>query len=269
MKMHQNEIRISIDCQRWPVRIFLFCLIVELILVSLDALINYGRLIDVSPIRRLFNIAREDGLATWFMVIQTFVAGLVLCLIAVVSGHRGAGRGGVLSWGFLAGFFIYMSADDAAEIHERLGSTFKKLLQTGESEATGGLFSQVQSLFPSYDWQLVVLPLLALAGLYMVFFLLREFEDRSSRVILILAVVIMATAVLLDFFEGLAHDHTWNLHSWIGARWSLSEYTVSHFSRSLEEFFEMLSISLLLTLFVRHLIDKVGHRITFNVVSKS
>ena len=243
--MPRSEVRINVDGQRLPGRIFLFCLVVELLLVALDAFINYGHFIDIGPIRRLFNITREDGLATWFMVIQTFLA------------SRSASSSNWLSWGFLSGFFIYMSADDAAEIHERLGSTFKELLQTGEQETSTALLVQVQGLFPSYDWQLVALPLLAGAGLFMMIFLLTEFRDRKSRVILFSAVSIMAIAVLLDFFEGLDEDHAWNLHGWIQESFTLSEYTVRHFSKSIEEFLEMCSISLLLMLFTAHLIDRV------------
>lgn len=239
----------------------MFCLTVELLLVGLDAFINYGRFIDIGPIRRLFNITREDGLATWFMVMQTFLAGLVLWLIALVQRSRLASRRNWLSWGFLSGFFIYMSADDAAEIHERLGSTFKALLKTNYRETSDSLLVQVQGLFPSYEWQLVALPLLAGAGLFMLFFLLTEFRDRKSRVILFSAVGIMATAVLLDFFEGLDKTNPWNPHSWIRESFSLSKYTVRHFSKSIEEFLEMCAISLLLMLFTTHLIDRVNPRL--------
>ena len=144
-----NDALIHLNGQRLPGRVFLFCLVVELLLVVLDAFINYGRFIDIGPIRRLFNITREDGLATWFMVIQTFLAGLVLWLIALVQRNRSVSRGNQLSWGFLSGFFIYMSADDAAEIHERLGSTFKALLKTNQRETSDSLLIQVQGLFLS------------------------------------------------------------------------------------------------------------------------
>jgi hypothetical protein len=263
----RNEALIQLNGQRLPGRIFLFCLVVELLLVGLDAFINYGRLIDIGPIRRLFNITREDGLATWFMVMQTFVAGLVLWLIAMVQRSCLANRSNWLSWGFLSGFFIYMSADDAAEIHERLGSTFKELLKTSERDSPNSLLVQVHNLFPSYEWQLVALPLLAGAGLFMVLFLLTEFGDRKSRRILLFAVIIMATAVLLDFFEGLDETSAWNLHKWIRESFTLSNYTVRHFSKSIEEFLEMCAISLLLMLFTAHLINRVDPQLTVRTSS--
>jgi len=260
----RSEVRINVNGQYLPTRIFLFCLIVELLLVALDAFINYGRFIDIGPIRRLFNITREDGLATWFMVTQTFLAGLVLWLIAMVQRSRSASRSNWLSWGFLSGFFIYMSADDAAEIHERLGSTFKKLLRSNENETSDSLLAQVQGLFPSYDWQLVMLPILASAGMFMIIFLLTEIRDRKSRTILFSAVSIMAIAVLLDFFEGLDKGHAWNLQGWIKETFRLSDYTVRHFLKSIEEFLEMCSISLLLMLFTTHLVSRVDHQLMIN-----
>jgi hypothetical protein len=262
-----NEALIHLNGQRLPGRIFLFCLVVEFLLVGLDAFINYGRFIDIGPIRRLFNITREDGLATWFMVMQTFFAGLVLWLIAMVQRSSLANRSNWLSWGFLSGFFIYMSADDAAEIHERLGSTFKYLLKTNQRETSDSLLVQIQGLFPSYEWQLVTLPLLAGAGLFMLFFLLTEFRDRKSRVILFSAVGLMTIAVLLDFFEGLEKSNAWNPHKWIRESFTLSNYTVRHFSKSIEEFLEMCAISLLLMLFTAHLIDRVDPQLTVRTSS--
>lgn len=258
----RDKVLIHIDGQRLPGRIFLFCLIVELLLVGLDAIINYGRFIDIGPIRRLFNITREDGLATWFMVMQTFLAGLVLWLIALVQRSRSASRSNWLSWGFLSGFFIYMSADDAAEIHERLGSTFKEVLRTNQRETSDSLLVQVQALFPSYEWHLVVLPLLAGAGLFMLYFLLTEFRDQKSRVILLSAVTIMVIAIMLDFVEGLDKSNPWNPHSWVRESLTLDNYTVRHFSKSVEEFLEMVSISLLLMLFTAYLMDRVNPQLT-------
>jgi len=67
----------------------------------------------------------------------------------------------------------------------------------------------------------------------------------------------MAIAVGLDFFEGLDDSHAWNVQVWIRDAFDLSKYTVRHFAKSLEEFLEMMAISLLLMLFIRHLIQVV------------
>ena len=256
-----GEARIPVNGRRLPGRIFVFCLVVELAFVVLDAVVNYAELTELGPLQRLFNITREDGLATWFMVSQTLVAGLVLWLIFLVSRSRGEGRGVQLAWGFLAGFFIYLSADDGAKIHERMGSVFAELNESVDPDDAAGLAARVQELFPSYEWQLVMLPLLAAAGLFMLVFLLQEIRDRRGRLLLFLAPAFMAVAVGLDFIEGLDDEHAWNVQVWIREAFDLSAYTVRHFAKSLEEFLEMVAISLLLVLFVRHLIKKVDARL--------
>ncbi len=256
--------RIDIDGQRLPLRIFLFSLVVEILLVLLDAVINYAEYSQYGQIQRLFNITREDGLATWFMVTQTFIAGLVLWLIFLVQRSYGAGRACTAGWGFLAGFFTYMAADDAAKIHERLGSMLSVATEAGGAMAQDDLLGRIQALFPSYDWHLAALPLLAAAGLFMLFFLWRELHKRSDRLLMLAATGFMALAVGLDFIEGLDDGHAWNVQVWIRETYDLSRYTVRHFAKSLEEFLEMLAISLLLMLFVRHLIALTGQRLTLD-----
>jgi hypothetical protein len=252
---------LTVDGQRLPVRIFVFCLVIELLFVLLDAVFSYGELTDLGPLKRLFNITREDGLATWFMVTQTFVAALVLWLIFLVHRSRSCATRKIAAWGFLAGFFTYMAADDGAKIHERLGSIFSEVNRTSGSDPPADALEHLQGMFPSYDWQLVALPLLAAAGLFMVIFLLREIRDRKGRLLLFLAPGFMATAVGLDFIEGLDDSHAWNIQVWIREAFGLTKYTVRHFAKSLEEFLEMVAITLLLTLFLRHLIQTVDSRL--------
>jgi len=254
-------ILLSINGRRLPGTIFIFCLAIELSLVLLDAVVNYGELTDSGPLRRLFNITREDGLATWFMVTQTFMTALVLWLIFLVHRTRCAGTRKIVAWGFLAGFFTYMAADDGAEIHERLGSVFSELNSSSGRGSPDDLSVQLQSMFPSYEWQLVLLPLLAGAGLFMLIFLSRELRDRTGRVLLFLAAGFMTIAVGLDFIEGLEDFHPWNAQVWIREGFDLSKYTVRHFAKSLEEFLEMLAISLLLILFIRYFIQAVDSRL--------
>jgi hypothetical protein len=245
---------IQLNSERWPLRLFLFCFCSALALVLMDAFLNYGKLIESVSLRRIFNITREDGLATWFMVVQTFCAGMVLALIAVVHRCRGANFARTAAWTLLSVFFVYMSADDGAEIHERLGSAFKATAREAES----GTLVKAQSWYPSYDWQLIVLPFLAGAGLLMLGFLLRVFSTTSKRIVLFAAPLIMALAIGLDFFEGLDASHPLNLHAWLQNSYTLTSYTVSHFSKALEEFLEMCSIALLLALFLQHLLEEAG-----------
>jgi len=123
---------------------------------------------------------------------------------------------------------------------------------------------RVQEMFPSYEWQLVALPVLAAAGLFMLFFLWREFNTRWERFLLLGSAALMALAVGLDFIEGLAFNHPLNVGAWFGSTFNFTIYSVKHFSKSLEEFLEMVAMSVLLMLFLHHLIYLSGPRLTLH-----
>jgi len=260
---HAKPARIEINGERLPMRVFIFCVIAELLLVLLDATVNWSEYSKYSTIQRLFNITREDGLATWFMVTQTFLTALVLWVIFLLHRSRSEGWKRLAGWGFLASFFTYMSADDGALIHERLGTMFSKAYKEGDPADANSLLGQIQAFFPSYEWQLVALPVLAGAGLFMLFFLWREFSKRGERYLVVLSALCMALAVGLDFIEGLEPDHALNAHVWMKEAFDLRLSFIRHFSKALEEFLEMLAISLLLMLFLRHLIRISGTSLTF------
>ncbi len=242
------------------------CIFVEISLVLIDALINYGRLIDIGAMRRLCNIAREDGLASWFQATQTLLAGLTLWAIFLINKARQKPGRTTLSWAVLAAFFTFMSADDGAQIHERLGSTAKALFQADPSsqDPVTGL-SRLIEVFPSYTWQLFVLPVFIGLGLFMVFFIWHQESRAAARTYLLLAVSCFALAVGLDFFEGLDPEHRFNLLTWIQNRYAATEYTVWHFAKALEEFLEMLGISLLWCLFTAHLGRLIGNGLSLQV----
>ncbi|BCR05563.1 hypothetical protein DESUT3_26320 [Desulfuromonas versatilis] len=235
-------------------RLFGACLTIELLLLLADALINWGRLIDIGPIRRLFNIAREDGLASWFMASQTLLAGLTLWLVVLVVRARGESRGRVWGWAFLALFFTGMAVDDGALIHERVGSAFKAVVLPGEGDQAALTWGgRLLEIFPSYPWQLLFLPLLAAAGLFLLVFLWRQLSRKGARSALLLALGCLALAVGLDFVEGMSEAHPWNLHAWMTEQGGFSPAAVRHFSKAIEEFLEMLGISVFWALFADQL----------------
>jgi len=254
---------IAINGSRLPVRIFIFLLVAELLFVFLDATINVAEWSESRSIQRLFNITREDGLATWFMVTQTFVTGLVLWVIFLLQRSRSVSTARLAGWGFLATFFTYLSIDDGAMIHERLGTMVEQAYKSENSAYTGSLLGKIQELFPSYEWQIVALPVFVGAGLFMLFFLWREFNTRGERLLLFTSAACMGIAVGLDFFEGLKFAHPLNLAAWFGTTFEFSAQSVRHFSKSLEEFLEMLAISVLMMLFLHHLIRLSGPGLTF------
>jgi hypothetical protein len=246
---------LTADPERLARRVLLVCLLIETALVFLDYHINYGRATDIGALRRLFNLAREDGLASWLGTTQTILTALTLWLTYRLAKAAPTTRWRRAGWLALALFFTYMAIDDGAQLHERLGSTVDRL-----TEDSSGFLSS----FPSYTWQILFMPLFGALGLFMLVFLWKELPARASRLVLVSAIGCLSLAVLLDFFEGLEPDHALNPYSYVDDHTDLDEWaedrfdssayeTLQHFSRSLEETLEMFAGSLLWFLFLRTL----------------
>jgi hypothetical protein len=255
------QVELRVPARRWIGWIVGFCFIAEASFVVLDYHVNYGRLTEIVPLRQLANIAREDGLASWFGTTQTLMIALTLWLIhgcvrrVPASGWRRAG------WLVLALLFTYMAVDDGAQVHERLS-----LALYDHAEAGGTLPSWISSSldrFPSYFWQLVVLPLLAASGAIGLIFVWRELGSARLRGVVASAVACMVLAVALDFVEGLAEDHPWNVFAWLARTIDFGDWTeyrfrsdafdtVSHFAKSAEETLEMVGNTLLWLAFLRY-----------------
>ena len=236
-------------------RVLVFCLTLEVVFVLLDYHVNYGRLVDVGAIRRMTNIAREDGLASWFGTTQTLFVALTawgLLLLARASHAPLWRRAG---WSLVAVMFTYMAVDDGAQLHERFGTLSSVLNDSGGSS--------VLTAFPSFAWQVLFVPVFGIFGLLLALFLWRELHNRAAFVLVLSALACLAVAVGLDFIEGLDDDHPWNLYTWIVERVDLADFTTArfrqtpydtleHFSRSLEEFLEMLANTFLWVTFLKH-----------------
>ena len=94
----------------------------------------------------------------------------------------------------------------------------------------------------------------AMFGLFLIWFLNKELQVVRDKLIVIVAIGLLVLAVTADFFEGLDPEHPLNLHSWVSATWDLNFDDVRHYSKSLEEFMEMLAMSFLWVVFLRHLV---------------
>ena len=235
-----GPLQISVDTRLLLWVLFSSLVAIELLLVFLDLYFNWQQAADSPAIRRMFNITREDGLASWFAVTQTFVVALVLWAIFAVSGRDQDNRLQRFGWLLLAVFFTYMAIDDGAMVHERLGTASKNL---GEDS----LISQVTNTFPSYAWQALFLLPLSCIGMFMLWFLWRTMPDKVSRIGIIAALGLFGIAVAMDYIEGLEHGSTplADAYGW-------SQSSVRHFAKSIEEFLEMLAMTLWLVIFLHH-----------------
>jgi len=242
---------LDISAARVIAILFVGLVAAEIFFVVADHFINVGRLTGQGPIRRFFNITREDGLASWFAVTQTWMVGLTAGLVYLVVSGQGGARWRRMGWLILMFFLLYMAMDDGAEFHERIGSSVKAMLQ-GDDAGSG---SRAVGFFPSYAWQLVFLPIFGAFGLFMLWFLNRELVATVDKLLVLAAVGLLVMAVAADFFEGIdTAEHALDLYGWISATWGPSRAAVLHYSKSVEEFVEMLSMSVLWLVFLRHLV---------------
>lgn len=254
-------VQLTFNAHRIARNLLLFCFTAIILFLILDYHINYSRWTEIGAMRRMFNMAREDGLASWFGVTQTLFAALTLWLIYLAVKHRPGTRWKALGWLILAIFFTYMAVDDGAQIHERLGSTVKAI------QADRGVS---MDFFPSYTWQVLFVPVFGSLALFALVFLWGEFKTLRARLVLLLALSCWGAAVVLDFFEGLDSRHPWNLYRFLDEYFDLDDWAkeqfrrsaftaLRHFSRSIEEALEMLGMSILWFLFNRHLAVVAGN----------
>ena len=219
---------------RFLLYLFTFCVGIELALVYLDYAVNWHRGSGSKAIRRMFNITREDGLASFFAVFQTLAVAVVLWLIWWLHRQIRSSKAVVAGWFFLAAFFTFIGVDDGAMIHERLGTVFSQ--SRGEAELI------------SYGWQYVVAPFFVVLGLLCFYLLWRQTDYKIRRIWILAAFGCLGLAVAIDFVEGM--DQQYQL---IQDMFGWSYKTIRHFSKSVEEFLEMLGMTIFLVTFLRYL----------------
>jgi hypothetical protein len=268
-KHHTDPLEIPVRLDQITRRLFLFCLLFAFLLFLLDAFVNYAQLTEIGAVRRLFNITREDSLASWFGTTLTFMVALTLWFIVLVKRRSAAPAGIRRGWLVLAVFFTYLAVDDGAEIHERLGSTLKAISESASPGALSPLVEKILHLFPSYPWQVLFAPVLGIMCVFLVLFLWSELPDPRLRRLLVIALACMLLALCFDFVEGLESRHPWNLHTVIEKKCDLDNYTVRHFAKSIEESTEILGMTLFWMTFLGYLGTPAGKRVHFHFQSRT
>jgi hypothetical protein len=227
-------------------------LTLELVFFALDATLNHAGILHTHALQRLFNTTREDALASWFGVTQTFCVGLVAVWATLVERARRSPGGVVAGWTLVAACFLYLAMDDGSTFHERFGTWFTQRSQRGGS-----------TWFPSYGWQVLFAPVFGSMGLFLLGFLWRQLADGTARRAVLGSIAMLGTAVVLDFVEGLDETSASNpyvvvgkvppvdqlAHAWFGE----SGYEmILHFSKSTEECTEMAAMTIMLWVLLRH-----------------
>lgn len=211
---------VDVETNAWARRILIGAIVAEFVLLVLDYVFNFFDVANDVSIRRIFNIAREQSVPTFFASIQALAVGLTGLALWRLQ-RRQTNKGG--GWLVVAVFWIYVAFDDNAEIHERVGSALERA-----SEGTG-----LVSNFPSFAWQIFLAPLLA-AGLAAAVVVVWRHASKG-RLLLLVCLGCFAVAQGFDFLEGID-----GLFEQWATNVSLADYTVSHGFRATEEMLEML-----------------------------
>lgn len=252
----------TVDMDRLIRAIFIGSLVIIVFLIIADYVFNYVDVLDEQSFRRIWNIARERSLPTWFSSIQAQLLGVTVMLIAWVQAGE-ISRVKTIIWLLIGLFFLWIGIDDFAEIHEKLGGVLERLAARGENSAV----TEIMLQNPSFSWHTFIAPFFALCGLGILLFLWLSFWRLRLVHFLILGFGCWAVAQGLDFIEGLDdvdifYDEAKNM---LGIQ---RKYGVTHLFKVVEEVLEMLGTTLLWVGFL-HYFAHVSNGHSFTLKAKA
>jgi hypothetical protein len=226
-------------------RLFKVLLSIEIFILFADIFLNHFEILPFGPLRRFFNLTREDSLSNWFQSMQLMLVGLSVWFI--VFAHRNyknkPEKIRFYSWCVIACFFTYMGLDDGTKLHERLGSSFQQLTSTTS-------LGEWVNAFPTFHWQLILMPIFAPLGFFIMWFLYKELKTSSEKRTIFFALCFYAMAVGLDFIEGLKEDPYQGMAK---AFMSITADDIRHISKAIEETLEAIGSTFFLITFLQHL----------------
>lgn len=251
--------QVSINPNTWIWGIFVACVSMQFLLILADYVLNYMDVFGDINMRRMWNIAREGSIPTWFSSAQAHMLGATVLLIAVVKAANSS-RLITFIWIGIGLFFLWIGIDDVAEIHERLGAAIRNKLED---------ISGAESNIPSFAWQAFLAPVFAAIGLFIALFLWREFWRKRLVHYLIFGFGLWVVAQIIDYLEGIESIDIYYLliQDMLQVE---RKYFVTHTMKVIEEEMEMLGTTVLWVGFLHYLAAiSGGLHFTFNKDSKS
>jgi hypothetical protein len=238
----------AVDVHRLAGRVFFWAVVSEALLVVGDYVFEHHRWIDDLSVRRLFNLAREETIPSWFSSTQAFLVGLTAFAVAWVVGRRGAGRWTRIGWVLIGLFFVFTSMDDASKFHEKVGSALERALEARRTSGSAGLLD-------TYPWHLFVLPLYVAGGLLVFLVAWRHLRAHGLFGYVLAGLLLLATAVAFDWIEGLEDERgeTGRVLNAMADAHGVARGTFSHFWKVAEEAIEMLGTTVCWYAFLRAL----------------
>lgn len=140
--------------------------------------------------RRLFHMDSEANLPAWYSSLLLFCASLLLGVIALAkSRQKNTYR---RHWWALAAGFVWLSADESAQLHEMLNRPALGL----PFEASGPL---------SFPWIALAIPMVALLGIVYLRFL-RSLPVGTRNMFIAAAALYLGAAIGVEMLEGMLAD---------------------------------------------------------------
>ncbi len=230
----------TIDINLVAKRVLVVCLVIEGTLVLADIIFNYLDVFNELNIRRIWNIARELSIPTWFASTQTQLMGLTAIIIGLLQ-KNATSRLPYFSWLVAGSFFIWIGIDDAMEIHEKLGSAIDNLIY-GDTEGN--------SL--SYSWHSYIAPFYVVFGIYLTYHFWRVMHPHSLFRYVFTGFSCWIVSQGIDFIEGM--DDAELIYSCIEEALLIEEtYLIPHTLKVVEETIEMVGTTFLWVGFLYYL----------------
>ena len=225
-------VNVSVHASSFPRTLSWYLWLVCCGLVVCDSVLTFHDVTGYYVFHRVFDMTREESIPNWYASILLFCIGLTSLLIYVVQRAKGVRRADASPWLFFSGFFTFLSMDDGAKIHERLGSFFREL--TEEGEGIFWVFQDVLDSASTYSWQVFVLPVFLFVGFFMLLWGYQHVRNLGTQRWVFFGSVCIALAIGVDYFEGLVDNEVVSLEGR-----AFSEDTIAHYQRVIEEFLEM------------------------------
>ena len=175
----------------YPLRLikFLIIAIISFTLIhSMLQFVEYGLgFTKIQLLRVLFDFELDSNITTWYSSVTLFISSLILLTIAIVK--KGIADPFALHWQFLSVIFAFLSLDEVAMIHERMGEILETLSPV---EFDGWLY---------FQWVLIGLPVTLVVGFAYAKFLL-HLPARTRNLIILAGGLFIGGALGLEILAG-------------------------------------------------------------------
>ncbi len=229
---------VQIDAAAIARRILVTVLWIQVGIMVANLVFNFFDVTGHISIRRIFNVAREESLPTWFASLQALLVSVTAWALWRLESARG--------WLFVSLFFLYVSIDDAAAVHERVATALSETFPT----------LPFLENYPSFSWHLLVAPFLAAGLLAVAVYQWRRIPTRRTLLLVGAGLAAFAISQSFDVLEGVD-----GLFDGWAEDLGVAEYTVGHGFRATEEWLEMLGTTALWAPMLLLLGDSVDLRV--------